>query len=86
MDRYKIIAYGLDSSRRIIGKYHPDGQIYETFYEDEPGAYQEWLAAGNIPDPMDPPPPPIPMPPSQNERIEALETMLSLVLDQEAGL
>lgn len=84
--RYKIVDISPFSSTRIIGKYHPDGNIYETFYEGALAEYDEWLAAGNVPEPMDPPPPPVPIPPSQSERIEALETMLSMVLDQEAGL
>lgn len=47
--------------------------------------YLAWVEAGNMPIPADEPEPVV-IPPSSNERIEALETMLSMVLDQEAGL
>lgn len=50
--------------------------------------YVAWLEAGNQPTVKPPEPEPQPSPPQVTamERIEALETMLSLVLDQEAGL
>lgn len=83
--RYKVLSATEQPDIFLIGEYAYDGNIYVQFYSNRPD-YQEWLAAGNVPEPMDPPPPPVPIPPSQSERIEALETMLSMVLDQEAGL
>jgi hypothetical protein len=47
---------------------------------------QMWLAEGNEPDPPDPlPPPPDPstIPPSVEERLQAAETLINLILDEE---
>ena len=47
---------------------------------------QMWLAEGNEPDPPDPlPPPPDPstIPPSVDERLQAAETLINLILDEE---
>ena len=49
--------------------------------------YLQWLAEGNEPDPPDPlPPPPDPstIPPSVEERLQAAETIINLILDEEA--
>ena len=50
--------------------------------------YVAWLEAGNQPTikPPEPELPPPPTPVTATERIEALETMLLMVLDQEDGL
>lgn len=78
-------------------KKDPDGVIRSIIRDEgnvcipiDPGnrdyrKYLAWVEAGNTPIPADEPEPVV-IPPSSNERIEALETMLSMVLDQEAGL
>lgn len=50
--------------------------------------YVAWLEAGNQPTirPPEPDPPPSPPQVTTAERIEALEAMLSMVLEQESGL
>ena len=44
---------------------------------------QQWLAEGNEPDPPDPPPDPSTTPPSIVERLQAAETLINLILDEE---
>jgi hypothetical protein len=45
--------------------------------------YLQWLAEGNKPDPPDPPPDPSTIPPSVEERLQAAETIINLILDEE---
>ena len=42
--------------------------------------YEEWIAAGNVPEPPDPPPPPVESRPSLADRVEAAETIIDLLL------
>ena len=45
--------------------------------------YLQWLAEGNVPDPPDPPPPPDDRP-TLDDRLQAAETLINLILDEEA--
>ena len=44
---------------------------------------QQWLAEGNEPDPPDPPPSPESIEPTFSERLQAAETLINLILDEE---
>lgn len=72
---YKIVMEG------VIGRV-ADGI---SFGDPSPGnrhweEYQEWLAAGNTPEPADPEPEPVDPGPSLQERVEAAETIIDLLL------
>ncbi len=54
-----------------------------SFEEGTDEKYQEWLAAGNTPEPPDPLPEPVDPGPSLQERVEAAETLINLILDEE---
>lgn len=44
--------------------------------------YLQWLAEGNVPEPPPPPPDPSTIPPSVEERLQAAETLINLILDE----
>jgi hypothetical protein len=80
--KYKIIA--IDDEQRIVGLVQ-SGLIRATFNDPSPGnrhweEYQQWLAAGNTPEPPDPLPEPVDPGPSLQERVEAAETIIDLLL------
>ena len=51
-----------------------------SFIEGEDEKYLQWLAAGNTPEPPDPPRPPVDLGPSLEQRVEAAETIIDLLL------
>lgn len=81
MKRYKIANPEYD----IIAQIEADGSSYFSFVGSANPVYQQWLAEGNQPDPPDARPEPVAVI-TTDERIEALETMLSMVLDQEVSI
>lgn len=69
----------------IYGKFDDQGVMISSCNEYDL-EFQAWLAAGNTPDPQDPPPPPpdpSTIPPSVEERLQAAETLINLILDEE---
>lgn len=85
MVRYKKLRSPFD--QQIIGKINEAGHIYESFVAGTNLEYESWLAEGNVPEPPDPlPPPPDPstIPASLEERLQAAETLINLILDEEA--
>lgn len=76
--RYKIVEtpFGI-RILKIISE-----TLQESVFEDNPD-YLQWLAEGNTPEPPDPPPPPDDRP-TLEERIVAAETLINLILDEEA--
>lgn len=46
--------------------------------------YLQWLADGNVPDPPPLPPDPSTLRPSVEERLQAAETLINLILDEDA--
>lgn len=84
--RYKVASESIDG--RSIAKLDDQGNILITFTDPSPGngdwaEFQSWIAAGNEPAPL-PVPPPIEPAPSIAERLQAAETLINLILDEEA--
>lgn len=69
-----------DATKTAVMRFEGPVQHLRTIRDAE---VQEWLAEGNEPDPPDPPPDPSTKPPSIYERIEAAETLINLILDEE---
>lgn len=81
MTQYKIKINSLGAT---VIEYTHNGMV-TSFLDPSPGnsdweQYQQWLAAGNTPLPADLPPP---SPPSIEERIEALELVVSMVFGED---
>lgn len=72
--RYKIQGDSITIIGQNIGiPKDPDNRHYRE--------YLEWLAEGNTPEPDDPPPPNDQ--PTIQERLQAAETLINLILDEE---
>jgi hypothetical protein len=85
MTPYKIKINSLGAT---VIEYTHNGMV-TSFLDPSPGnsdweQYQQWMAAGNTPLPADPPPSPGP---SVEERIEAAEALIDMMLEAggEAG-
>lgn len=82
--KYKLNVQNMDGiESRSISCPLPDGSTL-MFIDPSPNnrhwhEYQEWLAEGNTPEPPDPLPPIDPAPTLQ-DRIEATETIIELLL------
>lgn len=72
MKRWKY----LDESRKAVWSPGPPAEY--RLIENE--VIQQWLAEGNTPDPPDPEPEPVAPGPSLQERVEAAETIIDLLL------
>ena len=83
--KYKLSVQNFDGiESRSISCQLPDGSTL-SFLDPSPGnrhweEYQQWLAAGNTPEPPDPLPEPVDPGPSLQERVEAAETIIDLLL------
>lgn len=76
--RYKLLSPGIlliSSQGTLAIPEDPNNRHYQEFLE--------WVAAGNVPEPADPPPVPS-NDPSIDERLQAAETLINLLLDEEA--
>jgi hypothetical protein len=78
---YKIMIG--PSGGRVIAKFVNGGIL--SFSDPSPGntdyeEYLQWVAAGNTPEPPDPPRPPVDLGPSLEQRVEAAETIIDLLL------
>lgn len=65
-----------DSSRTAVWFPGPPVE-YRLMIDD---VIQQWIAAGNVPEPPDPPPPPVEPRPSIEDRLEAVELIVDLGL------
>lgn len=73
---YKLLSDGIIKKLDSGVSFPPD--LGNRFYQD----YLRWLEEGNIPLPADPPPPPPPPPgPSVEERLEAAEALIDMMLE-----
>lgn len=81
MIRYKIVSESEDGTSiqrfgdGIVVSFLAGAQGNRFWHE-----YEEWVAAGNTPEPPDPPSLPVDPGPSLADRVEAAETIIDLLL------
>jgi hypothetical protein len=73
--KYKLYSSGVIRTDIQPNKYIPVDPANSDWQE-----YLQWLAAGNTPEPSDPAPPPVDPGPSLEDRVEAAETIIDLLL------